>query len=97
MSLIMRCKNECNPSSLSEAAQFAEPVAMPMYLLRVAPSKLVPASRIMSEPPPQRGAGGNVLGPQINRSIHFPDPAGPKTVDQYSNAGIGASGIVCPL
>jgi hypothetical protein len=97
MSLIMRRKNECNSSSLGESTQLAEPVGMLMYLLRVAASKLVPASGIMPEPPPQRSAGCDVLGPQINRSIHFLDPAGPKTVDQYSSAVIGASGIVCSL
>lgn len=28
MSSIMRCKDECNPSSLGERAQFAEPIAV---------------------------------------------------------------------
>lgn len=97
MSLIMCCKNECNRPSLSEGAQFAEPAAMPMYLFRVAASKLVPAGRIMPEPPPQRGAGGNVLGPQIDRSIRLPDPTGPQTVDQYSSAIAPTSGAVCPF
>ena len=97
MGLIMRRKNECNPSSSGESTEFVEPLAMLMYLLRIAVPELVPASGIMPKPPPQRGAGCNVLGPQIDRSINFCDPAGPKTVYQYSSAIIGASGVVCPF
>jgi hypothetical protein len=33
------CKNECNPSSLSEGTKFADLVLMPMYFFRVAASK----------------------------------------------------------
>ena len=77
MSLIMCCKNEGNPSSSERGCvvRRAGP-RLPMYLFRVAASKLVPTSRIMSEPPPQRCAGSNVLGPQIDRSICFLTPRG---------------------
>ena len=97
MGLIMRRINECNPSSSGESTEFVEPLAMLMYLPRIAVPELVPTSGIMPEPSPERSAGCNVLGPQINRSIYFPDPAGPKTVYQYSSAIIGASGVVCPF
>jgi hypothetical protein len=93
----MCCKNECDPSFLREGAQFVEPVPTPMYLFRVAASKLVPTSGIMSKPLPQRCAWGNVLGPQIDRGICFSDAPGPQTVDQYSRAIARAGGIVCPF
>jgi hypothetical protein len=52
VNFITRCKNECNPSFLSEGTQFIQPVPTPVYLFGVAASKLMPTSRIMSEPPP---------------------------------------------
>ena len=97
VSFIMCRKNECNPSFLSEGTQFVQPVPTPMYLFRVAASKLVPTSRIVSEPLPQRCARSNVLGPHIDRCICFSDAPGPQAVDQYSSAIARAGGIVCPF
>jgi hypothetical protein len=90
-------KNERNPSFPSEGTQLVQPVPTPMYLLRVAASKLKPTSGIMSEPLPQRCAGSNVLGPHIDRSICFSDAPGPQAVNQNSSAIARACGIVCPL
>lgn len=97
VSLVMRRKYECNPASLGESTQFAEPVVMPMYLFRVAAAKLAPTGRIMSEPLSQRGAGCKIPGPQIDCGIRFPDPAGPQAIDQYASAVARTGGIVCPL
>ena len=95
VSFVTCCKDECNPSFLSERTQLVQPVPTPMYLVRVAASKLVPTSRIVSEPPPQRCAWSHVLGPHIDRSICFSDAPGPQPVDQNSSAIARAGGIVC--
>lgn len=52
VSFIMRRKNERNPASFSERAQFVEPLAVPMDLFRVTASEFLPAIEIMAEPPP---------------------------------------------
>ena len=52
VSFVMCGKNQRNPTSFSERAQFVEPVAMPMDLFRVTAPEFLPASGVMAEPPP---------------------------------------------
>jgi hypothetical protein len=52
VSFVMRRKNERNPASFSERAQFVKPVAVPMDLFRVAAPEFLPTIGVMAEPPP---------------------------------------------
>lgn len=74
--LVMRREDQRDAASCRKCAELAKPVVMSMDLLRVAAPEFLPASGIMTEPPPQRRAGSNVLGPQIDPGIRLCYPAG---------------------
>ena len=58
-----------------------EKIGVLVHLLRIAATKFVPASRIVTKPFAKFGARGDVLHPLIDGGTFFGDPTWPKSVD----------------
>jgi hypothetical protein len=86
MNLVGRPVDECHGSIAGTTPETLEGVGMPCELFKIAAPELVPTLRIMAEPRPQIGGGGNFLEPLVQLGLCLAEAARPQSIYEDSRA-----------